>query len=162
MGYFLLRHLELTGEVFHAVVLFLVLAAYLADELAVGTPEDYCRALVLVRKEFLIRQYLLASFIGVAAPELYLAEEVAGHAVDPVELALVAAVGAGVGVLHEPVGLAVAAEGLLAVLALDGVLENVVADSTDELGEEGLHVLGVENLVFFVDELLVLLRLVDY
>ena len=65
------------------------------------------------------------------APELQLAEQVPGHPIHSVELALVPAVRARVRILHEPVSFAIAAKWLLAVLALDGIFENIVADSTD-------------------------------
>lgn len=154
--YLLLRHFQLTRKVFHAIMLFLVLAAYLSYKLTVRTPENNRRTLVLVCKELLIRQYLLAAFVHVAAPKLYLAQQIPRHAVDAVELALVSAVGAGVWVLHEPMRLAITAQWLLAIFALDGVFQNVVADAADEFGEEGFDVLRIKNLIFFVDELLVL------
>ena len=45
-----------------------------------------------------------------------------------------------VGVLCEPVSLAVRADGLLADLALQGVLQNVVAHTTYQLRQERGHV----------------------
>lgn len=96
-----------------------------------------------------------------AAPELYLTKQVARHPVDAVELALVAAVRTGVRVLHEPVRLAVTAERLLAVLALDGVLQDVVADTADQLRQEGLDVLRVMYPILLVDVLLFLPGLLD-
>lgn len=57
--------------------------------------------------------------------------------------------------------LAVAAERLLAVLALDGVLQDIVADATNQLGQEGLNMLRVVYLLLLVDELHILLRLLD-
>lgn len=157
----LLGHLELACEVLHAVVLFLILAADDAHELAVRTSEDYGWTLVLVREQFLVRHDLLAALIGMNASELYLAKQIARHPVDPIELTLVAAVRACVRVLHEPVSLAITAEWLLTVFALDWVLQDVVADAANELRQEGLHVLRVVDLVLLVDELLVHFRLVD-
>ena len=58
--------------------------------------------------------------------------------------------------------LAITAKRLFALLALDGVLQNVIADSTDEFLEEGLDLNSIRNLFLFVNVLLVLLSLVNY
>ena len=50
MRYLLLGHLQLTRQVLHAVVLFLILTANDSDELEVGASEYYGRTLVLVSK----------------------------------------------------------------------------------------------------------------
>ena len=50
MRYLLLGYLELTGQILHAVVLFLILTADDAYELAVRASEYYRRTLVLVSK----------------------------------------------------------------------------------------------------------------
>ena len=92
-----------------------------------------------------------------ATPKLNFAQEIACHSVDPVELALVPAVWTSVRILHEPMGLAVTTKRLLTGLALNGVLQDVVADAANELGQEGLDVLRVVNPVLLVNELLILL-----
>lgn len=126
------------------------------DYALVGTliaRKDDGRALVLMREKLVIRQDHLAAFLMVTAFELDFGQQVPRHAVNPVELALVAAVGARVGVSLEPVGLTVAAEGLLARFALYGVFKHVVADVTDEFLQEAAHVRPVDDQLIVEHEL---------
>lgn len=73
----------------------------------------------------------MAALISVAASELDFAKQVPSHTIDPVKLTLVAAKWTGVRILHEPMSFAISAKWLFTCLALDGVLQNVVANSTD-------------------------------
>ena len=98
----------------------------------------------------------MAAFVGVATPELEFTEQITCHSIDPIELTLIPAIGARIRILHEPVRLTVAAQRLLAGLALDGALQDVVADAADELGQEGLYVLRVVNPVLLIYVLLLL------
>lgn len=82
--------------------------------------------------------------------EADLGKEVAGDPIDLVELGIATAEWAVIGVLCEPVALAVRANGLLANLALKGVLQNVVAHATNQLGKERRHVRLVVDVIFFV------------
>ena len=138
-------------------MLFLILTADHADELAVWAPEDYCRALVLVREQFLVRNDLLTAFVGVAAPELDLAEEVSRHSVYSIKLTFIATIRTCVWILHKPVRLAVTTEWFLAGFAFDWILEYIVADATDEFLKECLHMLVVVYFIFLINELSVLL-----
>jgi len=153
---FLLGYFELTCKVLHAIVLLLIWAAYYSHKLTVWTSENNCWALVLMSKKFLIRQYLLASFILMDAPELDFTQQVPRHPVDPIKLTFISTVWTSVGILHEPMSFAVTAKRLFAILALNGILKDVVADSTDKLGQERFNMLRIINLFFFVYELLIL------
>jgi hypothetical protein len=73
----------------------------------------------------------LAAFVLMAASELDLTEQIPRHPIDSVKLALLSAIRTRVRILHEPVSFAVTAKRLLAILALDGVLQDVVADAAD-------------------------------
>lgn len=157
-----LRYLQLPCQMLHTVVHLLLWRANDADVAALSAPENNRRARLLMREELLVWKDFGAALTDVRAAELKLAQEVARHTVDAIELALLAAVGACIRVLLEPVRLAVAAKRLLACLALDWVLEHIIADATDELRQERLNVRRVENLVLFVDELRVLPTLVNY
>ena len=143
-------------------MLFLILTADHADELAVWAPEDYRRALVLVREQFLVRKDLLTAFVGVAAPELDLAEEVSRHSIHSIKLTFISTIRARIWILHKPVRLAVTAEWFLAGFAFDWILEYIVANATDELLKEGFNMLVIVYLIFFIDKLSVLLRLINY
>ena len=57
-----------------------------------------------------------------------------------------------IGVLGEPVALAVGADGFLADFALERILEKVVADAADQLGQERSHVCLVIDEVLLIDE----------
>ena len=54
-------------------------------------------------------------------------------------------------IFREPVSLAVGANGFLADLALQGVLEYVVADTAYQLGKEGCNIGLVIDVVLLVD-----------
>ena len=123
------------------------------DERTRRTAVDDGGALLLVGEQLFVGQNLLAPFVRVAASEHQFAQEVASHPVNAVELGLLAAIRAGVGVLLEPLILAVTTERLLAILALDGVLKDIVADAADQLRQKRLHLGSVEDLVLFIIEL---------
>lgn len=67
----------------------------------------------------------------VAALEHQLAQQIASHSVDSVELTFLPAEGTGVGVVLEPMVLAVTAQWLLALLALYGIFQHIVTYSTN-------------------------------
>ena len=158
MLYFLLGYLQLARKIRHTIVCLLVGAPDDADELAVLAPEYNCGTLVLVLKQLFIRHDFLASFVLVAAAKHELAQEISRHAVHPIKLALIPAVRARIGVLHEPVRFTVTAQGFFTILAFDWVFENIIANAADELREKRLNMGCIENFVFFIDKLLVLKR----
>lgn len=110
-----------------------LLRVLMPDELAVIASEDNRGAVDLMLEDVLVVADLLASAFAVAALKLDLREEVPGDAVDLVELRVAAAEGTVIGVLREPVTLAVRADRLLTDLALQGILQNVVAHSAYQL-----------------------------
>ena len=112
---------------------FLFRAANHSYEGALIAPVDDCRALVLMGKELLIRQNLLATFIRMAALKLYLAKQISCHSIHSVKLTFVSAKWACVWVSLEPLGLTIAAERLFANNAFDWIFEHIVANSTNEL-----------------------------
>ena len=158
----LLDHVELVRQELHAIVGLLFECAVCAHEGTGGAFEDDRGTLVLVRKQLFVRQHFSAALLVVAALKHQLAQQISGHAVHSVELTLLSTEWTGVGVVLEPVVLAVAAQRLLALLALDWVLQHVVADATNELLEECLHLHGVRDFLLFVYVLLVLLSLINY
>ena len=89
-----------------------------ADKGTVLTLNDYCGAIILVRKQALIRKDLVAALILMAAVKFELAKEVPSDTIHLVELGLVAAKGAAIRVLQKPFGLALPTHGLLARFAL--------------------------------------------
>eukprot|EP00349_Pseudokeronopsis_sp_Brazil_P004546 CAMPEP_0202970920 /NCGR_PEP_ID=MMETSP1396-20130829/21765_1 /ASSEMBLY_ACC=CAM_ASM_000872 /TAXON_ID= /ORGANISM="Pseudokeronopsis sp., Strain Brazil" /LENGTH=107 /DNA_ID=CAMNT_0049699791 /DNA_START=258 /DNA_END=578 /DNA_ORIENTATION=- len=90
-------------------------------------PEYYRWTGVLVLEEAVVGKHFYTTLLVMAALELHLRKQVPSHPVHFVELGFVAAEGAGIGVLREPTGLAVSAQRLLAGLALQRVLQYVVA-----------------------------------
>ena len=65
----LLDHVELAGQVLHAVVSLLFECPVSAHERAGGALKNDGRTLVLVREQFLIRQHLGAALLMVTALE---------------------------------------------------------------------------------------------
>ena len=94
--------------------------------------------------------------------ELDFAKKIPRHPIDPIELTFVSAEWARIRILLEPMRLAITTQRLLARLALYGILQNIIADSAEELGQESLDVLCVVDPIFFVDVLTIHRRLVNY
>lgn len=82
-------------------------------------------------KKFLIRQNFLTAFILMAASELNFTKQIPRHPIDPVKLTFVSAIWTRVWILAEPMSFAVTAKRLFTILALDGILKDVVADAAD-------------------------------
>ena len=151
MGVLLVSLLQKIGQVSHAIMSFLFDTPYHAHERAAIAPEYDGGALVLMREQLLVRNDIGASLVGVTAPEHDFAEQIPCHPVDSIELGLVSAEGTCVGVLLEPVGLAISAKGLFTSFALDRVLEHVVTDATDQLWKECLDVVSVVDSFLLED-----------
>ena len=96
------------------------------------------------------------------AAELQLREKVTRDPIHAIKLRLVAAVGAGVRVLLEPECLASAADRLLTILALEGILQYVVANAANQLWEKGFDLSDVDDLLLFVGIFLVTVAFIDY
>lgn len=121
-------------------------------ELAVVATEYYRRAIRLMLEYVLIDAEFFAAAISIAALKAYFSEEIPCDSVDLVKLGVAPAEGAVIRVLGEPVSLAVGADGFLADLALERILENVVADSADKFGKKRSHISLVVNEVLLVHE----------
>lgn len=145
----LIGELEQVAEVLHAVVGFLLGTSNHSHKRALVASVDNGWTLILMRKQLLIWNHLLASLVSVTAPEHELAEEVPRHSVHAVKLTLVPAEWASVRVLLKPVSFAVAAQWLFANNAFYRVLKDIVADPTDKFGQKRLDVRFVKNAVFF-------------
>lgn len=89
-------------------------------------------------------------------------EKVPCHPIDPIELTFVSAEWARIRILLKPLRLAISTQRLLARLALDRILQYVVADSAKELSQKSLHVLRVVDPILLEDVLAVHRRLVNY
>jgi hypothetical protein len=103
------------------------------DVSAMNASENNCRATGLMFENVIVSVNFLATAVAVATLKLYLSKEISSNAVDLVELGVRATEGTVVGVLREPVALAVGAYGFLTDLAFQGVLQNIVADTADQL-----------------------------
>ena len=86
-----------------------------------------------MRKQFFIGDNLCAALVRMTAFKHNFTEQIPCHSIDPVELTFISTEWAGVGVLLEPMSLAIAAKRFLTCFALNRVFKNVVANSTDEL-----------------------------
>ena len=86
-----------------------------------------------MRKQFFIGDNLCAALVRMTAFKHNFTEQVSSHSIDPVELTFISTEWTGVGVLLEPMSLAIAAKRFLTCFALNRVFKNVVANSTDEL-----------------------------
>ena len=95
------------------------------------------------------------------AAELQLREKVASDPIHAIKLRLVAAVGAGVRVLLEPESFASAADRLLTILALEGILQYIVANAANQLWEECFDLADVDNLLLFVGIFLVTVAFIN-
>ena len=143
-------------------MLFLILAPDDTNKLAVRTSEYYGRALVLMSKQFLVRQDLLTTLVLMDTSKLYFAKQVTRHSIYPIKLTLVAAIGASVWVLLKPMSLAVSTKRLLTVFAFNWIFKDVVTNSTNKLSQESLDVLRIINFVLFKYILLIMSLLVNY
>ena len=63
-----------------------------------------------------------------------LAQQIPGHPIHPVELTFVTTKRTGVWILLEPMGLALAAQRFLAGFAFNWIFENIIANTTNQLG----------------------------
>ena len=113
---------------------FLLSATDHSHKSALVASVNYGWALVLVSKKLLVRYHLLASLVSVAASEHEFAEKIPCHSIYPIKLTFVSTEWAGVRVLLKPVGFAVTTQGLFTNNTFDWVLQNIIADTTDELG----------------------------
>ena len=129
----LLDLLKLLAQVSHAVVSLLLWSTQDACKGALRTFPNDGRALVLMCKNLFVRVHLLAALVLMATPKLNLMQQISGHAINSVKLRLFPAEWACIRVLLEPVELAVAAQRLLTVFALNGVFKYVVTNWTDQL-----------------------------
>ena len=69
MRIFLVCNFEEIGQVSHTVVRFLFSAPYNPYVIAAVASEYDCGALVLMSKQLLVRNYICATFVTMAAPE---------------------------------------------------------------------------------------------
>jgi hypothetical protein len=119
------------------VILFLVIVPNIVTMIA---SENDGRTSILVFEQVNIVAYLFAAFLSVDTLKSYLAKQVSGDSVDLVELGVASAEGTVVRILREPLHFAVRADGFLAHLAFQWVLEDIVANSADELWNESCNV----------------------
>ena len=120
------------------------------DILALIATEDYCRAIALMFEDVRVGVDLFAAAISVAALEFYFCQQIPGDSIDLIKLRVRATERAMIRILSEPVSLAVGAYGFLADLALEWVLEYVVADAAYQLRQERCHIRLIVDVVLLV------------
>jgi hypothetical protein len=144
---------QLLIQVGNAIVV--LLCVRVPDELTVIASENNRWTINLVFEYILIGGDLLAAALPIAALEFDLCEKVARDTIDLVELRIASTEGAVIGVLCEPVTLAVRADRLLADLALQRILKDVIAYTAYKFGQESSDI----GLVLYVVLLVYKLRL---
>ena len=127
-----------------------LLRVLMAHELAVVATENYRGAVRLMFKYILVRGYFLATAFPIAALEFDLGEKVARDSIDFVELGVTPTEWTMVRVLGKPVALAVRADGLLADLTLQRIFKDVVAYTTNQLGQECSYISFIINKALFI------------
>ena len=120
------------------------------DVLALVTPKYYRGAVGLMLKDVRVGLDLLAPAISIATLELDLCQEVPRDPVHLVKLRVRSAEWAVIRVLRKPVSFAVGANGFLADLALEWVLEYIVAHAADQLRQERGHIRLVIYVVLLI------------
>ena len=88
---------------------FLFCASNDPDERALIASVNDCGALILMRKQFFIGDYLCAALVRMTAFKHNFTEQVPCHSIDPIELTFISTEWTGVGVLLKPMSLAIAA-----------------------------------------------------
>ena len=91
-------------------------------------------------EQLFVWHHLLAPLVCMAALEHDFAQKISSHPINSIKLTFISAKWASVGILLEPVSFTVTAEGLLAHDALDWIFQDVVANPTYKLGQEGINV----------------------
>jgi len=122
-----------------------------AHILALIAPEYNCRAITLMLEYICIGLDLFAAPISVAALEFDFSKQVSGDTIDLIKLRIRTTERAVIRVFCKPVTLAVRANRFLADLTFQGVLEYIIADAANQLGEKRSHICLILNVVFFVD-----------
>ena len=127
-----------------------LLRVLMAHELAVVATEYYRGAVRLMFKYILVRGYFFATAFPIAALKFDLSKKVSCDSIDFVELGVASAEGTVVRVLGKPVALAVRADGLLADLTLQRIFKDVVAYTTNQLGQECSYISFIINKALFI------------
>jgi len=127
-----------------------LLRVLVAHELAVVATEYYRGAVCLMFKYILVRGYFLATAFPIAALKFDLSKKVSCDSIDFVELGVASAEGTVVRVLGKPVALAVRADWLLADLTLQRIFKDVVAYTTNQLGQECSYISFIINKALFI------------
>ena len=145
----------LSGDVSQLLIqvgdtVMVLLRVLVAHELAVVATEYYRGAVRLMFKYILVRGYFLATAFPIAALKFDLGKKVSRDSIDFVELGVASAEGTVVRVLGKPVALAVRADWLLADLALQRIFKDVVAYTTNQLGQECSYISFIINKALFI------------